>query len=165
MARVIAHTGEVINEPTHTWQGPQFGAVSGGARSFQQRGDNLLTLSSGDFGFATSLAFAAQGSLATRLPRLLPTVRHLPPITAPLATLQDRCIATPRLLAHTAACHLELHLPYYRIAQQYARLGPPIERQTLGGWMGMAHEASGQITRQIKREVFADGYVQGMNRA
>lgn len=87
--------------------------------------------------------------------------RHLPPITAPLHTLQDRCIATPRLLAHTAASHFELHLPYYRIAQMYARLGMPIERQTLGGWMGMAHEASGLIIEQIKREVFADGYVQG----
>ena len=86
--------------------------------------------------------------------------RHLPPITAPLHTLQDRCIATPRLLAHTAACHFELHLPYYRIAQMYARLGMPIERQTLGGWMGMAHEAGGLIIEQIKREVFADGYAQ-----
>ena len=87
--------------------------------------------------------------------------RHLPPITAPLHTLQDRCIATPRLLAHTATNHFELHLPYYRIAQIYARLGMPIERQTLGGWMGMAHGASGLIIEQIKREVFADGYVQG----
>ena len=86
--------------------------------------------------------------------------RHLPPITAPLHTLQDRCIATPRLLAHTAASHFELHLPYYRIAQMYARLGMPIERQTLGGWMGMAHGASGLIIEQIKREVFADGYAQ-----
>ncbi|OYW26233.1 MAG: hypothetical protein B7Z47_07840, partial [Chthoniobacter sp. 12-60-6] len=87
--------------------------------------------------------------------------RHLPPVTAPLHTLQDRCIATPRLLAHTAASHFELHLPYYRIAQMYARQGMPIERQTLGGWMGMAHEASGLIIEQIKRDVFADGYVQG----
>ncbi|MFZ2278587.1 MAG: transposase [Prosthecobacter sp.] len=87
--------------------------------------------------------------------------RHLPPVTAPLHTLQDRCIATPRLLAHTAASHFELHLPYYRIAQMYARRGMPIERQTLGGWMGMAHEASGLIIEQIKQEVFADGYVQG----
>ena len=86
--------------------------------------------------------------------------RHLPPVTAPLHTLQDRCIATPRLLAHTAASHFELHLPYYRIAQMYARLGMPIERQTLGGWMGMAHEASGLIIEQIKRDVFADGYAQ-----
>ena len=86
--------------------------------------------------------------------------RHLPPVTAPLHTLQDRCIATPRLLAHTAACHFELHLPYYRIAQMYARQGMPIERQTLGGWMGMAHGASGLIIEQIKRDVFADGYAQ-----
>ena len=86
--------------------------------------------------------------------------RHLPPVTAPLHTLQDRCIATPRLLAHTAANHFELHLPYYRIAQMYARQGMPIERQTLGGWMGMAHAASGLIIEQIKRDVFADDYVQ-----
>ena len=86
--------------------------------------------------------------------------RHLPPITAPLHTLQDRCIATPRLLAHTAANHFELHLPYYRIAQMYARQGMPIERQTLGGWMGMAHEASRLIIEQIKRDVFADDYAQ-----
>ena len=86
--------------------------------------------------------------------------RHLPPVTAPLHTLQDRCIATPRLLAHTAANHFELHLPYYRIAQMYARQGMPIERQTLGGWMGMAHEASRLIIEQIKRDVFADDYAQ-----
>ena len=86
--------------------------------------------------------------------------RHLPPVTAPLQTLQDRCIATPRLLAHTAANHFELHLPYYRIAQMYARQGMPIERQTLGGWMGMVHDASRLIIEQIMREVFAEDYVQ-----
>ena len=86
--------------------------------------------------------------------------RHLPPITAPLHTLQDRCIATPRLLAHTASNHFELHLPYYRIAQMYARLGVPLQRQTLCGWMGMAHEASSLVIEHIKRTVFADGYVQ-----
>ena len=86
--------------------------------------------------------------------------RHLPPITAPLHTLQDRCIATPRLLAHTASSHFELHLPYYRIAQMYARLGVPMERQTLCAWMGMVHDACGLIIGQIKRDVFADGYVQ-----
>jgi hypothetical protein len=46
----------------------------------------------------------------------------------------------------------------------YARQGMPIERQTLGGWMGgwmgMAHEASGLIIEQIKRDVFTDDYVQ-----
>jgi transposase len=86
--------------------------------------------------------------------------RHLPPLTAPLRTLQERCIATPRLLAHTASQHFELHLPYYRIEQAYARLGVPLSRQTLCGWMGMAHEACTLVIDSINREVFADGYVQ-----
>lgn len=86
--------------------------------------------------------------------------RHLPPVTAPLHTLQDRCIATPRLLAHTITNRFELHLPYYRIEQIYARLGVPIARQTLCAWSGMAHDASALIIGQIKRDVFADGLVQ-----
>ena len=85
--------------------------------------------------------------------------RHLPPITPPLNTLQDRCIATPRLLAHTLSNRFELHLPFYRIEQLYARLGVPISRQTLCGWAGMAHDASRLIIEAIQREVFADGYL------
>jgi transposase len=86
--------------------------------------------------------------------------RHLPPITAPLRTLQDRCIATPRLLAHTLTQRFEQHLPFYRIEAIYARQGMPIPRQTLGAWAGMTHDACGLILAQIKAEVFADGYVQ-----
>ena len=83
--------------------------------------------------------------------------RHLPPITAPLPTLQDRCIATPRLLAHTITSRFELHLPYYRIGRMYERLGVPLPRQTLCGWSGMCADACGLIIGQIKRDVFADG--------
>ena len=86
--------------------------------------------------------------------------RHLPPITAPLLTLQERCIATPRLLAHTLTQRFELHLPYYRIEAMYARQGMPLSRQTLCGWAGMCAEASGLIVAAIKRDVFIDGYVQ-----
>jgi transposase len=86
--------------------------------------------------------------------------RHLPPIIAPLLTLQERCIATPRLLAHVLTSRFELHLPYYRIEQMCERLGLPISRQTLCGWAGMAHEASTLVIEAVKREVFADGYVQ-----
>ena len=86
--------------------------------------------------------------------------RHLPPITAPLLTLQGRCIATPRLLAHTLTQRFELHLPYYRIESMYARQGVPLSRQTLCGWAGMCADASGLIVEAIKRDVFADGYVQ-----
>ena len=82
------------------------------------------------------------------------------PIIAPLPTLQDRCIATPKLIAHTLSNRLELHLPYYRIEQMYERAGVPIPRQTLCGWSGMAHDACALIMKAIKREVFADGYVQ-----
>jgi hypothetical protein len=86
--------------------------------------------------------------------------RHLPPITAPLCTLQERCIATPRLLAHTITQRFEQHLPYYRIEQIYERQGVPLPRQTLCGWSGMAAEAASLIWAAIKHEVFADGYVQ-----
>ena len=86
--------------------------------------------------------------------------RHQPPISAPLHTLQERCIATPRLLAHTLSHRFEQHLPYYRIEQRYARLGVPISRQTMCGWVGMAHDASRLIIEAIQSEVFADGYVQ-----
>lgn len=87
--------------------------------------------------------------------------RELPPITAPLQTLQPRCIASPRLLAHTIASRFEQHLPYYRIERQYARLDVPVPRNTLCGWTGMAHDACTLIIEHIKRDVFADGYVQG----
>jgi transposase len=86
--------------------------------------------------------------------------RHLPPLTAPLRTLQERCIATPRLLAHTLTSRFEQHLPYYRIEQMYERLGMPIPRQTLCAWSGMAASAVPLIMEAIRREVFADGYVQ-----
>lgn len=86
--------------------------------------------------------------------------RHLPPITPPLLTLQDRCIATPRLLAHTLTQRFELHLPYYRIEQMYERAGAPIPRQTLCGWAGMCADAAGLIVESLRSEVFADGYAQ-----
>ena len=85
---------------------------------------------------------------------------HEPPVTAPLHLLQDRCMATPRLLANTFILRFEQHLPYYRIEQLYARAGMPISRQTLSCWAGMAAEACGLILAATKAEVFADGYVQ-----
>lgn len=85
---------------------------------------------------------------------------YLPPIIAPLMRWQERCRATPAMLAQILSQRFELHLPYYRIEQMCARLGLPISRQTLCGWAGMAHDASALVIEEIKREVFADGYVQ-----
>lgn len=59
--------------------------------------------------------------------------RHLPPVIAPLMRLQERCIASPRLLANVAASRFEMHLPYYRIEQLYARQGLPVPRQSRPG--------------------------------
>jgi transposase len=86
--------------------------------------------------------------------------RHLPPVIAPAQQLQPRCIASPRLLAHLVSSRFEMHLPYYRIEQMYARAGMPISRQTLCGWAGMSSDASRLVIEAIKAEVFADGYVQ-----
>lgn len=69
-------------------------------------------------------------------------------------------MATPRLLAHTLTQRFEMHLPFYRIEQSYARQGVPIPRQTLCGWSGMAHEACRLLMEDIRRDVFADGYAQ-----
>jgi len=85
---------------------------------------------------------------------------HEPPVTAPLHLLQDRCMATPRLLANTLILRFEQHLPYYRIEQLYTRAGVALSRQTLSCWTGMAAEACGLIVAATKAEVFADGYVQ-----
>lgn len=86
--------------------------------------------------------------------------RHLPPVTAPLSLLQERCIATPRLLAHTLTQRFELHLPYYRIEQMYGRAGVPLPRQTLSNWGGMCADACGLVIQAIRGEFIADGYVQ-----
>ena len=85
---------------------------------------------------------------------------HDPPVTAPLHLLQNRCMATPRLLAGMLTLRFEQHLPYYRIERLYARAGVPLSRQTLSCWAGMAAEACGLIITATKAEVFADGYVQ-----
>ena len=86
--------------------------------------------------------------------------RHLPPVTAALSTLQERCIAAPGLLAHSMSLRFEMHMPFYRIAQMYTRQGVSITRQSLGNWAGMTAEASQLVVAVIEEEVFADGYVQ-----
>lgn len=86
--------------------------------------------------------------------------RHLPPVIAPARQLQDRCIASPKLLAHLITSRFELHLPYYRVEQMYERAGLPLSRQTLCGWAGMTHDACRLVIDAIKREVFEGGYVQ-----
>lgn len=87
--------------------------------------------------------------------------RHEPPVIAPLSPmLQERCLAAPSLLAHCMVSRYRDHLPWYRLERIYAGLGVEISRQTLCNWSGMAADAVQLVSEQIKREVFADGYVQ-----
>lgn len=87
--------------------------------------------------------------------------RHLPPLIAPLSpSLQERCLAAPSLLAHSMVSRYRDHLPWYRLESIYAGLGVPISRQTLCNWSGMAADAVQLVVKEIRQDVFADGYVQ-----
>jgi len=84
------------------------------------------------------------------------------PVTAPLPpTLQERCIATPALLAHVVVSKYCDHLPLYRQEQILARRhGINLPRQTLARWVELAAQWLMPVYQQIKTGVMAGGYVQ-----
>lgn len=84
------------------------------------------------------------------------------PVTAPLPpTLQERCLATPALLAAVAVFKFCDHLPLYRLEQILARRhGIHLPRQTLARWVELISRWLTPIYQQIKTGVMAGGYVQ-----
>lgn len=84
------------------------------------------------------------------------------PVTAPLPpTLQERCLATPALLAHVLVSKYCDHLPLYRQEQILARRhGIHLPRQTLARWVELAAQWLTPIYQQIKTGVMVGGYVQ-----
>jgi transposase len=84
------------------------------------------------------------------------------PVTAPLPpTLQERCLATPALLAQVAVLKYCDHVPLYRQEQILARrYGINLPRQTLARWVELISEWLRPIHQQIKTGVMAGGYVQ-----
>lgn len=84
------------------------------------------------------------------------------PVTAPLPpTLQERCIATPALLASVLVSKYCDHLPLYRQEQILARRhGIHLPRQTLARWVELAAQWLTPVYQQIKTGVMAGGYVQ-----
>jgi len=84
------------------------------------------------------------------------------PVTAPLPpTLQERCIATPALLAHVLVSKYCDHLPLYRQEQILARRhNIHLPRQTLARWVELAAQWLTPVHQQIKTGVMAGGYVQ-----
>jgi transposase len=84
------------------------------------------------------------------------------PMTAPLPpTLQERCIATPALLAQVGVSKYCDHLPLYRQEQILARrYGINLPRQTLARWVELMAHWLKPLHQQIKTGVMAGGYVQ-----
>lgn len=75
------------------------------------------------------------------------------PVIAPLPpSLQDRCIATPGLIAEVIDNRFVCHLPYYRQEEIFTRLGVRIHRKTLCDWTLLASDWLSIIYRNIQYE-------------
>lgn len=79
-------------------------------------------------------------------PAAKPFISPLPP------SLQDRCIATPGLIAEVIDNRFICHLPYYRQAEMFARMGVHIHRKTLCDWALLASDWLSIIYREIQYE-------------
>ena len=75
-----------------------------------------------------------------------PIIHPLPP------SLQDRCIATPGLIAEVIDNRFTCHLPYYRQAEMFARMGVNLHRKTLCDWTLLASDWLSIIYREIQYE-------------
>jgi transposase len=75
------------------------------------------------------------------------------PVIAPLPpSLQERCIATPGLIAEVIDNRFVCHLPYYRQEEIFTRLGVHIHRKTLCDWTLLASDWLAIIYREIQYE-------------
>jgi len=75
-----------------------------------------------------------------------PVISKLPPC------LQERCVATPGLIAEVVDNRFVCHLPYYRQAEMFARMGVIIHRKTLSDWALLASDWLAIIYREIQYE-------------
>jgi transposase len=83
------------------------------------------------------------------------------PLVAPLPpSLQDRCIATPSLIAEVLDNRFTSHLPYYRQAEMFARLGVKLHRKTLCDWALLASDWLAIIYRELQHEHWRCSYRQ-----
>lgn len=90
------------------------------------------------------------------------TDKDLAPVTAPLPPcLQERCLATPGLLAQVVIGKYADHLPLYRQEHIFKqRHGVELSRQTLAGWIDLVADWLQPIYGHLREEVFKLGYVQ-----
>ena len=87
---------------------------------------------------------------------------YIPPVIAPLPpTLQDRCLATPSLIAQVVVSKYADHQPLYRQEQIYAqRHGVPIPRQTLCRWTALAAETLEPLYKLLRQQQHSHPYLQ-----
>lgn len=90
------------------------------------------------------------------------TEKDFAPVIAPLPPcLQERCLATPGLLAQVVISKYCDHLPLYRQEDIFKRRhGVDLPRQTLCNWMELVADWLQPIYGHLQKEVFADRYVQ-----
>lgn len=67
----------------------------------------------------------------------------------------ERGLAGPGLLAHVLVGKYADHLPLYRQAEIYERVGIELERSTLAGWVGAASEALAPLVDAVRRYVIS----------
>jgi transposase len=84
------------------------------------------------------------------------------PLVAPRPDgCQERCIAVPGLLAQILVAKYPDHLPLYRLKSIYcSRHQVWLPRQTMVRWVEFTAEWLEPIYKEIRREVFSNGYVQ-----
>jgi transposase len=83
------------------------------------------------------------------------------PVIAPLPpSLQDRCLATPALIAEVLTARYAYHLPFYRQAEIFSSQGVKLHRKTLCDWSQLGSEWLCSIYREIQKEHRARAYLQ-----
>lgn len=73
----------------------------------------------------------------------------------------DRGLAGPGLLAHVLVSKYSDHLPLYRQAEIYERLGVELERSTMAGWVGGASRTLAPLVEAVKQHVLATDKLHG----
>lgn len=90
------------------------------------------------------------------------TEKDFAPVIAPLPpSLQERCLATPGLLAQVVISKYCDHVPLYRQEQIFQqRHGVELPRQTLAGWIDLVADWLKPIYGHLRENIFAESYVQ-----
>jgi transposase len=73
----------------------------------------------------------------------------------------ERGLAGPGLLAHVLVSKFADHLPLYRQAEIYGRVGVELDRSTLADWVGASSRLLAPLVEALRRYVMAAGKLHG----